>query len=553
VRLTLRRRSPSSSEVVPAAASPRRRTRSLRGGLTLRVRLALLSSLLSGLTLVAFSLFVYFTQLRALTEEVDRALADRAEVIAAAIMVGGTPTFPTVTLPDADALAVTGTLVQVVDARTADVKAQSELLSRYGLALPISTEAEQAARSGNGRFERIVLAGVPLRLYSRPLILGGRLIGLLQVARPVGPTEDALTTLQLVLAGGIVASIFLSALLGLFVARAALSPIDRLTREAEQIGRSQDFGRRVTSKGSDEVGRLASTFNEMLGQLQSSYATLQTVNDRLAATLESQRRFVADASHELRTPLTTVRGNASLLNRFETLTTEDRQAVVDQIAAESDRMARLVSDLLTLARADAGQSLRHEPVALGPLLQDVARQARGLAAGKVAVSVVFLADATVTGDPDALRQLLLILVDNAIKYTPEGGSVTLGLRLDSGSGGERCVRVTVVDTGIGIGPEDLPHIFDRFYRADRARGAGGGTGLGLAIGKWIVEAHGGSIEAESEIGSGSIMTVTLPAATATLVAPRTSDENDPPEPASQKRAPGSEWPATALTDALTPG
>src|SRR5205085_11194543 len=131
-----------------------------------------------------------------------------------------------------------------------------------------------------------------------------------------------------------------------------------------------------------------------------------------------------------------------------------------------------------------------------PLLQDVARQARGLAAGKITVSVVSLADATVDGDPDALRQLLLILLDNAIKYTPDGGNVTVGLRLDSGSGGERRAHITVVDTGIGIGPEDLPHIFDRFYRADRARGAGGGTGLGLAIGKWIVETHGGTIEAE---------------------------------------------------------
>ena len=382
--------------------------------------------MLLGITLILFSLTVYFIQARTLVDEVDRSLVDRAEVIASAITVSGVQPDQTLglQLPDADALAVTGTLVQFVNLTSGTIEARSDLLARYGLALPITDETVSAVRAGSARLERLVVSGVPLRVYSRPLVIGRQTIGFIQVARPIEPIEETMATLRLILIGGSGASILLSALLGLLVARAGLRPIARLTREAEQIGRSQDFGRRVPARGVDEVSRLAATFNEMLGQLQAAYAALQSGNERLAAALDSQRRFVADASHELRTPLTTVRGNASLLARFDQLTPEDQRAVVDQIASESERMTRLVADLLTLARADAGQSLRHEPVAIAPLIQDVARQARTLAAGRaaddgesVAISVLPLPDPTVSGDPDALRQLLLVLIDNAIKYS----------------------------------------------------------------------------------------------------------------------------------------
>ncbi len=506
------------------------RRRPRLGGLSLRLRLALASATLLGVTLVGFCAIVYFTQSRALMEEVDRALVDRGQVVASAITVSGSPFGPVIGLPDAEALAFSGTLVQIADA-DGDIRSRSELLAQFELQLPVSTGAQSAVTAGRAHFERVVLAGVPLRVYTRPLILARVPVGLIQVARPIGPTEETLAVLRLVLAGGATASVVVSALLGFLLAHTALRPIHRLTREAEQIGNSQDFGRRVTSRGGDEVGRLASTFNEMLAQLQSAYAALQSVNARLEAALESQRRFVADASHELRTPLTTVRGNASLLGRYDLLTADDRHEAVAQIAAEAERMSRLVGDLLTLARADAGQRLEREPVPMGRLLEDVARQARVLAAGRVAVSVVRLDDATVDADPEALRRLLVILVDNAIKYTPEGGSVTLGLKVDALRGDTRAARVTVVDTGIGIAAEDLPHVFDRFYRADRARGTGG-TGLGLAIGRWIAEAHGGSISVESQPGSGSIFTVTLPLEPAPVsppIAQLTSQLTQPPE------------------------
>lgn len=177
------------------------------------------------------------------------------------------------------------------------------------------------------------------------------------------------------------------------------------------------------SESAAEVGRLATTFNAMLDRLQDSFAAVQRANSRLEAMLQSQRRFVADASHELRTPLTTIRGNAHLMARGAGVTEEDTREMVTQISSEADRMSRLVTDLLTLARADAGLSIVRQPVMLRPLLESVGFQARTLAAGRLTVSVVPYTgdgDLMVEGDPDALRQLVLALADNAIKYTPDG-------------------------------------------------------------------------------------------------------------------------------------
>ncbi|MDQ3702368.1 MAG: cell wall metabolism sensor histidine kinase WalK, partial [Chloroflexota bacterium] len=441
-----------------------------------------------------------------------------------------------VSRPDVDAIATNGAVAQAV-LLTGDVVRSEVLGSRT---LPISDEAIEAARGRQWLFETVEVPGATLRLYNMPLLLEGQPIGILQVARPIRETEAVLAIVRLVLASGASFSIVVSILLSLLVARTALRPIDLLTRDAERIGKAQDFGARVSPRSAtrtDEVGRLAATFNGMLDRLQEAFGALTRANEKLEAGLTSQRRFVADASHELRTPLTTVRGNASLLRRFERLTPEDRAAAVEQIAAESERMSRLVNDLLTLARADAGQRLECESVALGPLIDDVALQGRVLAESKVAISVVRLTDAHVRGDADALRQLLLILVDNAVKYTPRGGSVTIGLSTDSqGASREQgaTARISVVDTGVGIPAADLPHVFERFYRADRARQAGG-TGLGLSIGKWIAEAHGGTISVDSAPGTGSIFTITLPAIVVTPLPPATvvrrQDSPAPVDPA----------------------
>ncbi len=220
--------------------------------------------------------------------------------------------------------------------------------------------------------------------------------------------------------------------------------------------------------------------------------------------------------------------------------------MVTQISSEADRMSRLVTDLLTLARADAGLSIVRRPVMLRPLVESVGFQARTLGAGRLTVSVVPYTgdgDLMVEGDPDALRQLVIALADNAIKYTPDGGSVSLALRsVVSGSSrlsADRALpypmrtnqtevpatvtaQISVIDTGVGIGADDLPHVFERFYRADRARHTTG-SGLGLAIARWIADAHGGTLTVESSLNAGSMFTVSLPA---TVVAGIVDNDDD---------------------------
>lgn len=300
--------------------------------------------------------------------------------------------------------------------------------------------------------------------------------------------------LRVLVVGGVLASVA-GVFIGWGVAGGALRPVSTMVEAARRIARSQDFRHRLPTAGSrDELGQLASAFNEMLAELEKAF--------------ENQRRFVADASHELRAPLATLQGNLELLDRAANLSEEERRAIWRDIRDEVRRLGRLVSDLLSLARAEAGQGLHLQPVELDRVVTDVLRPMRTEMAQHRLV-VEHLEPVPVMGDADRLRELLVILLDNAIRYTPAGGEIRVGLRHTPGQE----VALSVADTGIGIAPEDLPHIFERFYRADKARSrATGGTGLGLAIARWIVEAHGGRIEVESQLGRGSRFTVRLPVA-----------------------------------------
>jgi len=265
---------------------------------------------------------------------------------------------------------------------------------------------------------------------------------------------------------------------------------------AEEIGRTQDLSRRLPQHGpDDEVGRLTKSFNHMLRQLQDAYSRLQ-------GALAAQRRFVADASHELRTPLTTIRSNAGLMLKREDITAEDRHAALQDIADESERMSRLVQDLLMLARADAGYHLDRTPLDLRPIVQDVLRQAQTVHPTR-AFELNDGVAASITGNPDALKQLLWILVDNAVKFTPEGGHVRVGLASENG-----VVGLTVADEGPGIPEAERERIFERFFQADPARSSGG-SGLGLAIAQWIVSEHGGKISAHNG-EHGAVFEVRLP-------------------------------------------
>lgn len=309
--------------------------------------------------------------------------------------------------------------------------------------------------------------------------------------------------------------LLISVALAYVLAGDTFKPIDRLINEVEAISDGRSLHRRVPADEADEeLARLAETLNRMIGRLQTSFGAL--------------RRFTADASHELKTPLTVVRADVERA-MHPNATPHERAQALEEAMQEIARMSDLVDSLLTLARADEGRfDLHREPVQLEPLVRDVYETAMilGEDAG-VGVSLPLVEDAVVLGDPTRLRQLFLNLVTNAIKYTPRGGHVEITLSLRNNNE----VGFAVRDTGVGIAAADLPHVFDRFWRADRVRsrweadGRGPaertGFGLGLAISQWIAQAHGGTLTAQSRLGRGSIFTVLLPIAPADL--PVTAD------------------------------
>jgi signal transduction histidine kinase len=306
--------------------------------------------------------------------------------------------------------------------------------------------------------------------------------------------------LTLILLIGLPLGAVVALLAGWWIARAALRPIDRISRTVQTVGESRDLTRRVNFVGpEDEVGRLAATFDDML--------------ERLERAFESQKRFIADASHELRTPLTAIRGNADLMRIAPP---EEREVCLAAIRRESERMTRLVSDLLLLAEADIAEHPVHmQPVDLDGVMSDVYRSAMVVADERVHIVQERNDAVTLLADGDRVKQLALNLVDNAIKFTPDGGVVTLSLTVN-----ERGAVIDISDSGIGIPPEEQKAIFERFYRVEASRHQRG-SGLGLAICAWIVKVHGGDMAVRSEPGKGSTFTVYLPG----RIAARAADES----------------------------
>jgi signal transduction histidine kinase len=283
--------------------------------------------------------------------------------------------------------------------------------------------------------------------------------------------------------------------IGWLMARVTLSPIQRITQTAQVIGSESDFTRRVDYSGpKDEIGQLATTFNEMLSRLQDAY-------QRVSQALKLQRDFVADVSHELRTPLTTVRGNLALLRRTPPLPAEEQTDILSDLVEESDRLIRLVNNLLVLARADAGQCLGHEPLHIRAVIEETCRQARPRDHEREIVEIM-PEDITAVGDRDALKQVLLIVLDNALKYSQ--GKISVRAVVE----GKQCL-VGVSDEGPGIDLDVLPHIFDRFYRGE-VPSAAPGIGLGLSIAKTLVEGQCGSIAIESQPGQATQVWIRLP-------------------------------------------
>ncbi|MDN5361429.1 MAG: two-component system, OmpR family, sensor kinase [Moorella sp. (in: firmicutes)] len=465
--------------------------------MSLRVRLALLVTITLGLTFVILGGLVYLLMGHYLTNEIDRSLVTRAQEVVRSFKVeGNILRQQRITLPNVNVFSAPDTFIQIVDS-DGFVVTRSDNLGRQSL--PLGPQTLIQAGNGIAFFETDVVGNHSLRIYNVPLLLQNQPVGLLQVARLLSPVQQTLGNLRRVLLLLGLFLVFIATTLGYILARTALRPIDRLTQVAEQIGEGKDLDQRVPYSGPmDEVGRLAATFNGMLARLQRAYTSLEEA-------YSAQRRFVADASHELRTPLTTIRGNVDLLRKMQGRGDAMPEEALADIAGEAERMSRLVNDLLTLARADAGQEIKGEPLAVQPLLQEIARQAPFLGqAAFTATGLDTLAGKMILGNRDFLKQLFFILLDNAFKYTPPEGRIELVASTETGR-----LVIKVRDTGPGIAPQDLEHIFDRFYRADAMRSSDG-TGLGLAIARWIVEQHQGQIGVESTVGEGTTFTVTLP-------------------------------------------
>ena len=472
--------------------------------MTIRLRLTLWYTALLGATLIFFSVVVYSALSTNLQAQLEQESKNQAEFVAETIsaqIARDVAALRRPRLPDLNYFTASmGVRVITLNEGEAPV-AESGNLARVEVALdPGVLPALRNGRNHTATTEDDLLVfSVPVLLANVP-VLG------VQVIRPIGPALNALSQVSRYLILGTGLSLIVAAVVGAFLARRELAPLAKVTQTASSINRAKDLDLRIDIQDDDsEIGELAETFNEMM--------------DRLQQLFKGQERLVADVSHDLRTPLTTIQGNMELLQRMATAqqplgpqTLDVFAEIVAEVESETERMSEMINDLLLLAQADSGMlKLQMEPVEMDTLLLEVYRQTRRMAEHKKGPGALDIRlgtedQALVLGDVERLRQLLLNLTDNALKYTPAGGAITLSLE---NSGG--WVQVAVQDTGIGISPEQQEQIFERFYRTDKARGRGpGGSGLGLSIVQWIAQGHGGRVTVESALGQGSTFTLHLP-------------------------------------------
>jgi two-component system OmpR family sensor kinase len=465
--------------------------------MSIRLRLTLLYSTILALTLIAFSVVLYVTVSRVTYTVLLDTLIDEAKRISTSERFQ----FDNIDYP-AKRFAAPETYIQTRYI-TGQILDRTENLG--DVALPLPEDGLKACQLGQPWTDIMTTEDGQLMVYSQPVVKHGEIVGIIQVARSMNEHEQTLSTLRSILTLGSSISTVVAFGIGWLISGASLRPISRFTATVQSIGAERDFGRRVEYTGpNDEIGQLTSTFNVMLSELQSAYRQAEQ-------SLQAQRRLVADASHELRTPLTTLRGNLGLLQRTPPISQQDRDDVLKDMVEECERLMRLVNDLLVLARADTGRPLRIEEVELRPLIEEVYRQVQRLDTGRPIEIDSALEQLSVAGNRDALKQVLLILVDNALKYTPPNGTVSIFTSSNDGK-----VTIAVKDTGTGIAPHVLPHIFERFYRGDSSR-TGEGAGLGLSIAKTLMEVQGGTITVESTLGKGTTVLLSLPQFTTTAV------------------------------------
>jgi len=442
--------------------------------------------------LSTFSLFLYFTLADSLYKGVDGKIKTMAEIVVSSARGPFTVDLDQL-MTDRYGVRPLGRFIQVLD-ESGRVGGSSTNVQ--DIKIPISVSTLKAASKGITTYETVQVMGkYPLRLVTMPVMENDRMIGVVQVASSLEGVEEALDKLALILFIAVPAVLLFASAGGLFLANKALKPVDQITQIARRIG-SGDLSQRIRIKrGNDELGRLASTFNEMIAKVDESFRQV--------------KRFTADASHELKTPLTILRGEVEVGLKKERALKEYKRILVSNLE-EITRMSRIVDDLLTLSRADTGElKMEREKVELSSLAREVWNDLQILAHQRK-VELTFIGDghAPVDGDPLFLRQLILNLAENGLKYTRPGGEVSIKVEGDRDNG---VARILVADTGVGIAPKDLKRIFDRFFRTDKARSRDtGGTGLGLSISQWIARAHKGEIAVKSKVGKGSTFTVTLP-------------------------------------------
>ena len=363
---------------------------------------------------------------------------------------------------------------------------------------PIDTASLRRAEAGEESYATVPSAAGDIRVYSLPVLRDGAVIGVVQTGTlltHIYADRARMTTTFLYL---IPVVLLVAGLGGAFLTDRALRPVRRIAAAANRI-EAEDLSHRLPVSGDDEFSNLAETINSMLARLESSFA-------RQEQAFEQQKRFAADASHELRTPLTIIKANTSL-SLSERRTAPEYEKTLRAVDTAADRMTRIVQDLLLLARADADQlAYSLVPTSLADVLHSAAAAVPGEGAAPIRIDLP--EPISVLGHADSLTRLFSNLLENAARHTPTDGRIVVTAETI----GEQ-IAVEIADTGVGIAPEHLPHVTERFYRVEAARSrAQGGTGLGLAICRSIAEAHGGAIDVSSVLGQGTTVRVTLQAA-----------------------------------------
>lgn len=453
--------------------------------MSLRHRLTLLYSGLVGGILIFFGLVVYSLVSITLINQLDDRLAQAVNDIVAVSRINP--------MGDIDLRSYSSldpTINVYIQIWGLDGRLRISLPASSQLTGPLDKASLQATRP---IYKDTSIGQMHLRVLSVPLMASDRIVSVLQVASNRSVVDSVQETLILVLALTALVAMTLSGTAAWLITGRALAPLETMTQVATQITRADDLSRRIPfeSQNNDEITQLVRAFNETLSRLEQLFT--------------SQRRFMADVSHELRTPLTVIKGNVALQRRMGTT---DEESLLS-IETEVDRLTRLVGDLLLLAQAESGKlPLDMKSVELDSVMLEVFQQMRILAGERLQMRVTDIDQIQVLGDRDRLKQVLVNLVGNAVQYTPNGGQVNLSLDRT----GEQA-RMIINNSGPGIPAQDIPHIFERFYRSDRARTRskdGSGFGLGLSIAYWIVKNHGGRIEVNSIENKGTTFCVWLP-------------------------------------------